>query len=157
MSIPPGCCSSISVISVLSEVRVFEWNVLSTIQISHIFPWEVGDGPLYWFVVESEIEYNCPSLTQGYTDIQTIAATSVEHLCIRLQEMGYNKRIKSVKRWTKPALFCDQINISMCNELEEVDFCVTECASFTNCGQSLVANNYNIYVEELNIPLNLEI
>lgn len=153
----PSCCSNISIISFISIVRIFEWNVLSTIQVSKIFEWDVGEGPLYWFQVESFPISNCPSITGGVTEVRTVAATSVEHLCDRLQSMGYNRRIKSVKKWTRPALLCDISNISMCNDLVTVDFCVSECANFTDCAVEELDFISHIYVEGLNDPVEFNI
>lgn len=136
---PPPCCSQISIISAISDIQMFQWNVLSYIEISKSFVWSVGDGPLYWYVVEAYHGGNCPTLPDSdcgnYIEYHTVAATSLSHLCRRLIDMGFSKKIKSIKRWTKPALECDVITGTRegidysCNELIDIDFCFEPCFS----------------------------
>lgn len=138
MPIVPPCCSQISIVSSISEAQMFEWNVLSTIQISKIFEWGVGDGPLFWFRVESVPANTCPSLNLdcGYVEVHNVLATDVDQLCERLVDMKFNKTIASVKKWSVPALQCD-VEKGMrdgidynCPSFSDVDFCVAECMGF---------------------------
>lgn len=134
---PPPCCSQISIISAISDVQAFQWNVLSYIHISKTFEWSVGTGPLKWYVVEAFHGGVCPTLPASecgnYIEYHTIAATSLSHLCRRLVDMGFNKKIKSIKVWSKPALECDVLSDTRegidhsCNELYDVDFCNELC------------------------------
>lgn len=269
MSFSSICCSHIGFLSNISFTIPFQWNVLSAISLSKIFSWGVGEGPLYWYVVESVAISNtncdgvgcptsaclsldshscgltkCPlpnttnddnaciyelskegktwtltidkgtgewtleislsnqlaaryrgqgdttpgtsieltlidnyhvcgslprtakaSLTNGlgYTQLDTVMATSVAHLCERLREQQYSRKIKKVKKWTKPALECDvkrdqQRGIDhCCNNLVDVDLCECECAGFmqsapSTCSVTGVANRTLVwYTEYLNL------
>lgn len=146
MPIVPPPCSYISIISSITETQEFSWNILSTIEIEKTFSFTVGEGPLYWFVVESVQDNTCPSLPCDFVETRTVLATSVDHLCQRLKDMGFSRLISSVKRWTRPALVCDIAKATRegieynCNELISMDFCVSNCFPFLPSGVSCISN-----------------
>jgi hypothetical protein len=130
-SVGPSYISHVGLLSSISVTMPFEWNILSVISTSQVFTWEVGDGPLYWYVVESEPFSTCPTMSTTATEVWTVMATSVAHLCERLQDQNYNRTIKSIKQWTVPALQCDADKLGIsCNDLISVDFCDCQCISF---------------------------
>jgi len=100
------CCSHIGFVSSISLIVPFQWNVLSAISVSKEFSWNVGEGPLHWYVVESHpcSDFCCEEIGCGLTniEIQTIMATSVKHLCERLREIRFNRKIFRVRKWTRP-------------------------------------------------------
>src|SRR4051812_11702128 len=98
------CCSHTGFLSNISISVPFQWNVLSAISVSQIFSWDIGEGPLCWYMVESQpcTDPGCCSVISvsrvSYTEVQTILASSVQHLCDRLREQRFNRQIVRVRR-----------------------------------------------------------
>lgn len=115
-----GACADISIMSVVSCVRMFEWNIEASLTKMQDFEWEVGDGPLFWWRIEFQ-KGDCPpnSCSPSIDDcmffgplvasccsvvcppdgcisidreVWTVLATSVEHLCERLSNECCNRR-----------------------------------------------------------------
>lgn len=173
MTFSNACCSHIGFLSNVSVTIPFQWNVLSAISVSKVFSWDVGEGPLYWYMIESHpcTDVGCCSNVSicgnmDFIEIQTIMATSVKHLCTRLREQRFNKKIFRLRKWTRPALECDVkkdeeqgIN-HCCNRLISVDLCDCECAGYllgtpSTCSVTPLVNKALVWYTEylhLDVP-----
>jgi hypothetical protein len=136
-------CQQVDYISHITIDQEFSWLVPSYTTDSIFFSWEVGTGPLHWYVVEFEVGDTCPNLGYVYSENITLMGSSTEDICKQLANTGISKKIISIKKWTTPALVCDQkhgealgVDYS-CNQLVDVDYCVRECSPFINSGECL--------------------
>lgn len=89
--------------------------------------------------------------------VWTVLATSVEHLCARLnteccQRPPKGKVFKKIQKWDRPALCCDvqkfiMSNIPMTDQYIDVDFCECECVSWVDpcdCGDIEVPCDHDV-------------
>lgn len=146
------------IISSVDCLRSFEWNIQSTISIIQDFEWNSGEGPLYWWRLDF-LPKLCPptSCTPGISDctftgplddpccdvsccisrtreVMHVLATSVDHVCERLNEScnwkptGY---IKKIQRFNRPALCCDVDK--MIADGQTIEDTYTEYDFISNC------------------------
>jgi len=161
-----GFAPSISILSVIQCVRTFEWNVEADLTKTKDFLWCVGEGPLFWWRVEltpgictpnvcgasicsfiGPVSECCPApcpppdCISIDREIRHVMATSLEHLCERLngEDCGQTKPkgfIRSVRKYLKPVLCCDGPGT---DEFIDVDFIDCCCASLIDpCIMSII-------------------
>ena len=122
------------------------WDQAYPTNTEHKFVWNTGSVTPYWY----EVKGCCKDLSASNPDVcppinpnsecknksqyfQIILANSAEELCQELNDIGWNWKLCSVKKWSKPALNSATNNSnSICNVLEAVDFKkITECVSLS--------------------------
>ena len=118
------------------------WDQAYPTNTAHKFVWNTGSVSSYWY----EVKGCCKDLSSNNPDVcppinpnsecknksqyfQIMLSDSVEELCQELNSIGWNWKLCSVKKWSKPALN-SQVNGEVCNVLEVVDFKkITECVA----------------------------
>jgi len=120
------------------------WDQAYPANTEHKFIWNTGSVSSYWY----EVKGCCKDLSTNNTDVcppinpnsecqnksqyfQIILANSVEELCQELNDTGWNWKLCSVKKWSRPAISNSSTN-DICNILEVVDFKkITECVALS--------------------------
>lgn len=127
----------------------FSWNIDGEFEKEIIFNWELGEGELYWYRIETECsELNCQTgslsdnCTANMTTITTVAARNVTEVCEILNSSTslnppINQKITSIKRYSRPVVkseTSDDCNIlyeqEICHIPECLDYCVDEDVIF---------------------------
>lgn len=122
------------------------WDQAYSANTEHKFVWNTGSVSSYWY----EVKGCCKDLSTNNPDVcppinpnsecnnksqyfQIILANSVEELCQELNDIGWNWKLCSVKRWSKPAENSSlNNNNDICNVLEPVDYKkIAECVSLS--------------------------
>jgi hypothetical protein len=167
---------AISIIDFVNMSYTFEFHVEEYIQCSKTFEWFVGDGPLYWYRIEWK-NPKCPprscdpeattcsvtpttctecnqaqdTCTCGTGEVWHVLATSMQHLCVRLNteccmRPPKGKVFKKVQKYDRPALCCDvdrfiEEQKEMTDQYIDVNFCECGCVSWVDpcdCGDIYV-------------------